>query len=67
MDLEELARRVAMTHNGKNYPRHMQISSMKALQEYFKASPGQPSSANKAQPDPQHAEAPSTSSRPSSG
>jgi hypothetical protein len=33
--LFQLSRRVAKTHNGKNYPRIEQIEAMKALQEYI--------------------------------
>jgi hypothetical protein len=33
-ELFRLAKRVALTHNGKNYPRILQIEAMKALQDY---------------------------------
>jgi len=34
-ELERLALAVAKTHNGKSFPRHAQIESIKALQDYF--------------------------------
>jgi len=35
--LVTLSRQVAKTHNGKAYPRHMQIASMQKLQAFFTA------------------------------
>lgn len=34
-ELFRRARRVAMTHNGKNYPRIVQIEAMQSLQAYI--------------------------------
>jgi hypothetical protein len=40
LSVEELyrrAKRVAVTHNGKNYPRIQQIEAMQALQDFITA------------------------------
>jgi hypothetical protein len=40
LSIEELyrrAKRVAVTHNGKNFPRHAQIDAIAALQEFITA------------------------------
>lgn len=36
LELFSLSRRVAKVYNGKNYPRSEQISSMAALQDFFR-------------------------------
>lgn len=51
-ELYRLAKRVAITHNGKNFPRREQIDAITRLQTFFKTSesPPQPTSASEQAP-----------------